>query len=126
MISATSGAGTQLREDIETGVFDRFKSLPIARTAPLTGILLTDIVRYVMAAIFSLGFLSNAIVSPDTFPAPIRAFAKINPVTHLVNAFNTVTGTGTFGTEAMLALGVSAACAAVIIPITIVVYCRKI
>lgn len=185
MISATSGAGTQLREDIETGVFDRFKSLPIARTAPLTGILLTDIVRYVMAAVFSLGtgivmgwrpsagfiylvpaclivffacwcvswifalvgilvkssgtisgvsmlismllgFLSNAIVSPDTFPVPLRAFAKINPVTHLVNAFNAIVNTGTFGTEAIAALGVSAVFAAVIIPVTIVVYRKKI
>ena len=27
--------GVQLREDMEKGVFDRFKSLPIARIAPL-------------------------------------------------------------------------------------------
>lgn len=185
MVSATSGAGTQLREDIETGVFDRFKSLPIARTAPLTGILLTDIVRYVMAAISSLGtgiimgwrpsagfvylipaclivffacwcvswifalvgilvkssgtisgvsmmismllgFLSNAIVSPDTFPTPIKMFAKINPVTHLVNAFNAIVNTGTFGTEAMMALGVSAVFAIIIIPVTVIIYHKKI
>ena len=185
MINATSGAGIQLREDIETGVFDRFKSLPIARTAPLTGILLADIVRYVMAAIFSLGtgivmgwhptagfiylipaclivffacwcvswifalagilvkssgtisgvsmlismllgFLSNAIVSPDTFPTPIRIFAKINPVTHLVNAFNAIVNTGIFGMEAMTALGVSAVFAVIIIPVTIIVYRKKI
>lgn len=50
LLSTTSGAGTQLREDIETGVFDRFKSLPIARIVPLAGLLLADIVRYVIAA----------------------------------------------------------------------------
>ena len=29
--------GVQLREDMDKGVFDRFKSLPIARIAPLAG-----------------------------------------------------------------------------------------
>lgn len=55
LISSTSAAGTQLREDIETGVFDRFNSLPIARIAPLAGLLISDIVRYVIATFFSLG-----------------------------------------------------------------------
>ena len=35
---------------IETGVFDRFKSLPIAPLSPLTGMLTADIVRYAVAA----------------------------------------------------------------------------
>ncbi len=51
LLMATSNTGTQLREDIETGVFDRFKSLPIAKMSPLTGMLLADIVRYVIAAL---------------------------------------------------------------------------
>ena len=50
LLMATSNTGTQLREDIETGVFDRFKSLPIARLAPLTGMLTADIVRYIVAS----------------------------------------------------------------------------
>ncbi len=41
--------GTQLREDMDKGVFDRFKSLPIARVAALSGALLADMVRYVIA-----------------------------------------------------------------------------
>lgn len=59
LLSTTSGAGTQLREDIATGVFDRFKSLPIARIAPLAGILIADVVRYVIAACITLltGFI---------------------------------------------------------------------
>lgn len=50
LLMATSNTGTQLREDIETGVFDRFKSLPIARLSPLTGMLTADVVRYIVAA----------------------------------------------------------------------------
>ena len=42
--------GVQLREDMAKGVFDRFRSLPIARVAPLAGALLADTVRYAIAA----------------------------------------------------------------------------
>lgn len=43
--------GVQLREDMAKGVFDRFRSLPIARVAPLAGALLADTVRYAIASI---------------------------------------------------------------------------
>ncbi|MFI7616753.1 ABC transporter permease [Nonomuraea terrae] len=51
--------GTQLREDMEKGVFDRFKSLPIARIAPLAGPMVADLLRYATAATltFSMGLL---------------------------------------------------------------------
>lgn len=42
--------GVQMREDMDTGVFDRFKSLPIARIAPLAGALMTDTLRYAIAS----------------------------------------------------------------------------
>ncbi|MEV0853194.1 ABC transporter permease [Nocardia fluminea] len=42
--------GTQLREDMDKGVFDRFKSLPIARVSALSGALLADMVRYAIAS----------------------------------------------------------------------------
>lgn len=45
--------GTQLREDMEKGVFDRFRSLPIARISPLVGALLADVVRYLVAALIT-------------------------------------------------------------------------
>ncbi|MET8651969.1 ABC transporter permease [Nocardia aurea] len=41
--------GVQLREDMEKGVFDRFKSLPIARISALSGALTADMVRYFIA-----------------------------------------------------------------------------
>jgi oleandomycin transport system permease protein len=45
-----------LNPDIANGVFDRFRSLPIARWAPLAGAVLGDMVRYVISVIVTLGF----------------------------------------------------------------------
>jgi daunorubicin/doxorubicin transport system permease protein len=59
VLASSSATGTQLREDMDKGVFDRFKSLPIARIAPLAGALLADTVRYFIATTltFAMGFL---------------------------------------------------------------------
>ncbi len=48
--------GVNLNTDIEKGVFDRFRSLPIARAAPLFGAVLGDIVRYAVLCAVTLGF----------------------------------------------------------------------
>jgi ABC-2 type transport system permease protein len=53
-LTACMAMGTQLREDMDKGVFDRFKSLPIARIAPLAGPALADVVRYVIAATLTI------------------------------------------------------------------------
>lgn len=59
VISTSIVTGVQLREDMEKGVFDRFKSLPIARIAPLAGALLADTVRYTIATVltFAMGYI---------------------------------------------------------------------
>lgn len=54
ILSAASGSGSQIREDMDSGVFDRFKSLPIAHIAPLAGQLFADILRLLIATIASL------------------------------------------------------------------------
>lgn len=46
--------GTQLREDMDKGVFDRFKSLPIARVSALAGALIADMVRYGIATVLTI------------------------------------------------------------------------
>jgi ABC-2 type transport system permease protein len=46
--------GTQLREDMDKGVFDRFKSLPIARISALAGALIADMVRYALATTLTI------------------------------------------------------------------------
>ena len=48
--------GVNLNDDVGKGVFDRFRSLPIARSAPLVGAVLADIVRYVLVFVMTLGF----------------------------------------------------------------------
>ena len=59
VITTSIVTGVQLREDMDKGVFDRFKSLPIARIAPLSGALLADTVRYTIATLltFSMGYI---------------------------------------------------------------------
>ncbi|MFT8637257.1 MAG: ABC transporter permease [Pseudoclavibacter sp.] len=54
VITTSVVTGTQLREDMDKGVFDRFGSLPIARIAPLAGALLADTVRYAIATLLTL------------------------------------------------------------------------
>ena len=73
---AAMGLGTALCEDIHKGVFDRFRSLPAARSAPLVGAVLGDAVRFfvVMAVLTgfgsALGFRFHASV-----PSILAAYA---------------------------------------------------
>ncbi|WP_423465021.1 ABC transporter permease [Promicromonospora sp. MS192] len=60
VITASVVTGVQLREDMDKGVFDRFRSLPIARIAPLAGALLADTVRYVVAT--TITFLTGLVM----------------------------------------------------------------
>jgi oleandomycin transport system permease protein len=53
---ATMGLGTALCEDIHKGVFDRFRSLPVARSAPLVGAVIGDSVRFFSVMIVLTGF----------------------------------------------------------------------
>jgi oleandomycin transport system permease protein len=48
--------GQNLNSDIEKGVFDRFRSLPIARSAPLVGGVIADLGRYLILCAMTLGF----------------------------------------------------------------------
>lgn len=54
VITTSMVTGTQLREDMDKGVFDRFKSLPISRLSPLSGALLADVVRYGIATVITV------------------------------------------------------------------------
>ncbi|PRY31025.1 ABC transporter permease [Umezawaea tangerina] len=50
--------GVNLNTDIGKGVFDRFRSLPIGRSAPLIGSVAGDLIRYVVAIVSLLVFAS--------------------------------------------------------------------
>ncbi|NHT19331.1 ABC transporter permease [Cellulomonas sp. IC4_254] len=54
VITTSVVTGVQLREDMDKGVFDRFRSLPIARIAPLAGALLADTIRYLIATTLTM------------------------------------------------------------------------
>ncbi|MET0495164.1 MAG: ABC transporter permease [Actinoplanes sp.] len=47
--------GVNLNTDIAKGIFDRFRSLPVPRVAPLLGAVLGDVVRYVIVTVVTLG-----------------------------------------------------------------------
>lgn len=53
-LTACMATGTQMREDMEKGVFDRFRSLPMARIAPLAGPMAADLLRYAIAATLTI------------------------------------------------------------------------
>ena len=50
VLTTCMSSGVQLREDMDKGVFDRFRALPMARIAPLAGPMVADLVRYLIAA----------------------------------------------------------------------------
>ena len=54
VIFATMGTGFSLSQDVEKGIFDRFRSLPIARSGPLIGAILGDLARYTITVVMVL------------------------------------------------------------------------
>ena len=56
LMFASMGTALALNADLRTGIFDRFRSLPIARSAPLTGHLLGDLVKAVVSLALVFGF----------------------------------------------------------------------
>jgi oleandomycin transport system permease protein len=63
--------GVNLNTDLEKGIFDRFKSLPIPRPAPLVGAVIGDVVRYVVVIIstFVVGYLMGFRILTDPLSA---------------------------------------------------------
>jgi len=59
IVFITVYTGVGLNTDIEKGVFDRFRSLPIWQAAPIVGALLGDVLRYSIAILvtLALGFV---------------------------------------------------------------------
>ncbi|MEU5160135.1 ABC transporter permease [Streptomyces sp. NPDC020875] len=59
IVMITMYTGVAVNTDISKGVFDRFRTLPIWRPAPMVGYLLGDLVRYVIgsAVIIAVGMI---------------------------------------------------------------------
>ncbi|HTX12758.1 MAG TPA: ABC transporter permease [Solirubrobacteraceae bacterium] len=75
VLTTCMSTGVQLREDMEKGVFDRFKALPIARIAPLAGPMVADLVRYLIAA--SLTFVVGVIIGYRPHGGPLGVLGAI-------------------------------------------------
>jgi oleandomycin transport system permease protein len=75
VVFASIGTGIGLNTDVTKGIFDRFRSLPIARSAPLTGTILGDFVRYIIsvAMVFAYGYLLGFRIGTN----PLSALAAI-------------------------------------------------
>ena len=48
--------GQNMNSDIAKGVFDRFRSLPIARSVPLVGAVFAEFFRYLLLCVIMIGF----------------------------------------------------------------------
>src|SRR6516164_5176854 len=59
VVFASMGTGIGLNTDVTKGIFDRFRSLPIARSAPLAGTIMGDFIRYLVSVtmVFAYGSL---------------------------------------------------------------------
>ncbi len=71
--------GVNLNTDISKGVFDRFRSLPIPRPAPLVGAVLGDIVRYCVSVIvlMAFGYLLGFRIQTNVFSATLACLIVI-------------------------------------------------
>jgi oleandomycin transport system permease protein len=65
--------GQNMNADIAKGVFDRFRSLPIARSVPLVGAVLADFSRYAILCVMTLGFGYALGFRIDTDPLKLLA-----------------------------------------------------
>ncbi|MGR8009363.1 ABC transporter permease [Streptomyces hypolithicus] len=54
IVMITMYTGVAVNNDITKGVFDRFRTLPIWRPAPMVGYLLGDVIRYLIASVVML------------------------------------------------------------------------
>ena len=63
--------GTNLNTDIEKGIFDRFRSLPIGRSVPLVGAVVADLARYVTLCVVTMvaGYVMGFRVQTDALHA---------------------------------------------------------
>jgi len=73
LMFASLGSALALNTDVRTGIFDRFRSLPIARSAPLIGHILGDSVKYVLSV--ALVFVLGVVLGFRTHGSPLAALA---------------------------------------------------
>jgi oleandomycin transport system permease protein len=73
LLFVTMNTAVALNADVHTGIFDRFRSLPIARSAPLSGHVLGDLVKYVLSLLLVFGFGAILGFRPHGSPPAVLA-----------------------------------------------------
>jgi oleandomycin transport system permease protein len=176
--------GVNLSRDLEKGIFDRFRSLPIGRSVPLVGAVIADVVRYtiltavmlgfgyvlgfrvqtgvlpalaacglavafalcfcwisvwigmlartsgavqgiVMLIVFPLSFGSSTFVDPSTMPAALEWFAKVNPLSQLVDTVRALLLGGPVGEHLLWTLVSMVVLLVVFVPLALRAYARR-
>ena len=59
-LTTSQSVGVDLREDINKGVFDRFRTMPMSRIAPVLGSMVADVLRYLICT--SLTIATGAVM----------------------------------------------------------------
>ncbi len=75
VVFVTVYTGVTLNRDLATGAFDRFRSLPVWRPAPIVGALIGDTGRYLLAA--SLVIALGLIMGYDAGGGPLGVLAAV-------------------------------------------------
>ena len=70
VLFSTVSIGVNLNNDIREGVFDRFRSLPIARSAPLVGATLAECLRYAITIVVCL--VAGVVMGFRTSTGPLQ------------------------------------------------------
>jgi hypothetical protein len=92
--------GIGLAEDLNQGMIDRYRSLPMSRIAVVAGRIIADLVTIILAVaimiavgcligflwLFPLTFISSACVPVESMHSRVRGFAGQNPGTIPVNS----------------------------------------
>ena len=59
-LTTSQSVGVDLREDMDKGVFDRFRTMPMSRIAPVLGPMVADVLRYLICT--SLTILTGVVM----------------------------------------------------------------
>jgi ABC-type multidrug transport system permease subunit len=142
-----SQTGVAIADDLTSGMIDRFRALPMARSAVLGGRAAADAVRslFVLGLMTSVGaaigfrfhagpagllgvipliFASSTFVPVATMPGGLQAFAMLNPVTVTVDALRVLCLGGPAATHVWRALAWIAALLAISVPAAVARYRR--
>ena len=88
-------------------------------------VILFNILSVGLVTLFPITFVSNVFVAPTTMPAGLRAFAHVNPISHLVTAVRGLMGGTVAADQVLWVLGASAALTALFAPLTMWLYRRR-